>query len=486
MKTTKPMTVFVDQSPVGVGKTHTALEAMVRIPARYLFATERRESVREIEERLTAMSSAHPQTSPTIKTILSSPHNRGYSVATEIAALPANYANPSAHVCVIITHAALMSSDLSGFSGWHVVVDEVPAIIVQETLETATDRDFFERNYRLTDINGKWSRVDLTEVGKSLTSNDLAHCQSHDYLRTFHQRVASGLRAVVCDLQDWSDMEVRGTQWNWWSIFNVRQMEAFSTVKFLGSGFMEKLSAKMLQNYDRDVEWLPISTKGHRVPKHKTVNVHYFTDAYASRYYFESEHGQDHLRTISRHLGQTMPAMSYWSANDPARELTAYKAMRQFMPGQYISPKQAGTSAYQTDYHDAAMIYASKPSKAHKAVLEALGCTEQDWIETNEYETVLQFLTRTSVRDITTGGTTNLYVLSRDQADYLMAFFDAQPHISAHLHHIDLVLEYPVVKRGRPVVVLTPSEAAAKAATKREYKARLERERRARLRLELA
>lgn len=484
MKTnTETMTVYVDESPVGTGKTYNAISNAITFPARYLFATERLLSVLEIEERARVMAFDRG-VNLTIRTIVSTPSNRGASVATAVAAIPTMFANASNHTLFIITHAALMMTDLSGFAGWHVIIDEVPGILVQQTLRTRTDRDFFERNYRLEHINGQWSRVALSEVGKGMTSRDLSHCQSHAHLLKFHQLVAGELRPVVCNLQEWSDMERPRSEWTWWNLFDIRQLEAFDSVKFLGSGFMSKLAAKILQNFDPDVAWIVSSRSGDRNAPPKTANIYYFTDAYASKYYFESAHGQEHLAQIAQYLASVMPIKSIWSANNPDEKLTARRAMEPHMGhSRYLSPKQSGTNEFMS-YHDAAIIYASRPSRAHKAALETLGCTEQDWIETNEYETILQFLTRTSVRDLTRGGTTNLYVLSRDQADYLMAFMGDQPHITAHLNRIDLGFEYPDTRMGRPRIVLSPQEAREKAEGRRKAKAAAERQRRARIKAE--
>jgi hypothetical protein len=476
-----PFHVYVDQSAVGIGKTYNALAHALLFPSRYLFVTERKESVLEVEQRARAMASDR-NTAVAIKTIFSDTANRGASVATEVAALPLDYANENTHVIVIITHSAMMASGLSGFQGWHIIIDEVPNILVQQSVRSKTDVGFFETNYTLEQVNGDWSKVGLTDAGRCLTSKDLADCESHGHLRAFHQRVSSGLRPVLCDIHDWEAMTLQDVSWTWWSMFDIRQLEAFETVKFLGSGFMSKLAAKMLQNHDSDVAWIDTSNGHDRKPKAKTVNVHYFTDHSATRYYFETDHGQRHLGQIARHLNKVMPTESIWSANDPVnRPVTAARAMRPHMGKlRYLSPKQAGTSEFM-GYHDAAILYASKPSSASKAILSAFGCTEADWIETNEFETILQFLTRTSVRDQTVGGTTNLYVLSRDQADYLVRFFEDQSHITVTLNHIEIGLEYPErQKRGPKVAILSPAEAMEKEAALRATKAEQARVRRAR------
>lgn len=476
----KHLTIFVDESPVGVGKTYNALAHALSLPARYLFVTERTRSVSEIETRVRGMAADRHRTI-TVDTITADIASRGRSVRIDVEALPYRYTNDEAHVIVIITHAAMMMSDLSQFKGWNIIVDEVPNILTQGKVRSKTDLDHFERNYSLKRISDDWSEVGLTPEGKALSGSDLTQCESHAHLRLFHQRVASGLRPVVCDLQEWKEMTGNDIEWTWWSLFTVRQLQAFDSIKFLGSGFMESVAAKMLVNSDPDVSWITSKTAGQRKLNPKRVNVHYFTPRRSSKFYFESEHGQEHLRLVGAYLAKALPSKAIWAANNPEdRDVTPYKVMEPYLHRiTNLSPKQAGTSEYMRDYHDAAIIYASKPSTSSKAVLEALGCTEADWVETNEYETILQFLTRTSVRDVTTGGTTNLYVMSRDQADYLARFFDAQPHIDVAVSQIDLGFVFPEgEKRGPKVKILTPAEAAERKEKNRAAKAERERLRR--------
>ena len=86
------------------------------------------------------------------------------------------------------------------------------------------------------------------------------------------------------------------------------------------------------------------------------------------------------------------------------------------------------------------MLYAAKPNPNIRAVLDAIGIESGAWIETNEFETILQFVTRTSVRDVNSAEQAAVYVFDRWQADYLMRFFDTQGHIVADLEWIDLDL----------------------------------------------
>lgn len=58
----------------------------------------------------------------------------------------------------------------------------------------------------------------------------------------------------------------------------------------------------------------------------------------------------------------------------------------------------------------AAMIYSARPSDNVRAVLGSVGVTPEEWTATTEWETILQFVTRTSIRDVASGAETTVYV----------------------------------------------------------------------------
>ena len=242
------MIVHVDESPVGTGKTERAIEKVVGVPARWLLAVEKIDAITELADRIRARARG----SIVPHEIASTGARRGNSVRQEVEALPSRY--QSGHVVAICTHAALMMSDLRAFEGWHLIVDEVPNVLLMSEVQSKLDVTFFEAHYALTHVRGLWWQVTLTEAGRRIDGSDLQQDDSHRHLRMFHQRVADSERderAVVCNLQRWSDMRQPDLQWTWWSLFSVRQLAAFETIRFLGNGFMDSVSAKMMQRWAR-------------------------------------------------------------------------------------------------------------------------------------------------------------------------------------------------------------------------------------------
>lgn len=469
--------VHVDESAVGVGKTERAILRALHLPARWLFAVERLDSVDELAARMAAHAGAGVE--PRIVKIKSHPAQRGFSVRQEVEALPTRYEN--GHVIALCTHEALLMSDLADFHGWHLVIDEVPNALLTQEVQSKLDLAFFATHYALTRVNDGWSKVTLTDQGRAITGSDLYQDDSHRHLRLFHQRVArstDSTRAVLCNLHSWDGMEHGDVKWVWWSLFSVRELEPFAAIHFLGNGFMAAVSTKMMQAWDQDVEWRVTSTSGSREVVPRRVSVRYFSgDRPAAKSFFVSEKGRQALAAIGNYIAARVPHDSFiWSSN----EVADIPLLSSLPASRYLKPKQAGTGKWM-HCTDAAIIYAAKPNPNIRSVLDAIGVSHADWVQTTEFETVLQFVTRTSIRDVGSAAHATVYVFDRWQAQYLMTFFTSQAHIDADIEWIDLGLTFEQEKPGPKARVLSPEEAEQKIAARRANKALSARNRRARL-----
>lgn len=473
----KPLVVYVDESAVGVGKTECALRRALALPARWMIAVERIEAIEELAGRIATMTPSG--VSVIVTPIKSNKAQRGRSVRQEVEALPDRYQN--GHVIAICTHEALMMSDLGGFADWHLVIDEVPNVLLTQEVQSKLDRKFFEGNYVLTPVTDGWAQVSLTEEGRSVSGSDLYQDDSHRHLRLFHRRVqrsTDGNRPVLCNLTRWEDMAAGNVKWAWWSLFSVRELEAFATIQCLGNGFMSAVSTKMMRAWDADVIWRPVSNAGDRKLVRRCVSVRFFSkERRAAKSFFECDRGRVALTAVAAHIAAQAPLDRFiWSSNDVAAH-----ALRTHLPmSARLSPKQAGSSKWMHCTH-AAMIYAAKPNPNMRSILQAIGVGDEHWIETNEFETVLQFVTRTSIRDVGSSADATVYVFDRYQAEYLMRFFRTQIHIDADIQWVDLGLDFERERPGPKVRTLSPQEAAEKLSKRRAKKAKYERNRRARL-----
>ncbi|THD35015.1 MAG: hypothetical protein E7773_11140 [Sphingomonas sp.] len=472
------MKITVDEAAPGSGKTHNALSNMISFPARYLFVTERKESIHSITRQcreLGVQRHRHVRVWPVDADNLPTSRN---SVREEVEALP-NHFRDEPHVIAIITHAALLMSDLSDFTGWHVIIDEVPNVLSIQEVQTLKDTAFFADHYTLEKLDGYdgWSVVGLTARGRALTSRHLYQDDSHRHLRSFHSRVLDSAdhdhRRVVCNLTDWGQMgqAVETTAgklapvWIWGSLFTLSALAAFETVTILANRFRESLSYKLLvaSAGDLDIRWTLRASSRPIAWQRRSVRVVYFSERRASRYHLLSETGREHLTRIDAYLAAQMGTASIWSTNGAfAGSFTSLpSANRQ-------PPKQAGSNEF-VACNEAAIIYSAKASPNVRGLLATHGVSEADWIATNENEIVLQFLTRTSLRNPASAEPVTLYVYDRAQADYVAERIGALPHADLSVEHVDLGVETAQRPRGRKPRILSPDEIEAKAKARRDY-----------------
>lgn len=478
--------VYYDDSPTGVGKTTRAITSICRQPCKAIFITERKNAFDELEGEMRRIA-AHMGTRPLIRRVYSHPGNRGGSVVEEIEALPDRYAGCS-HLIVIATHAALLRSNFSDFGGWRIVIDEVPAFLDFEEKRTHLDASFFERHYALEHVIGRWHAITLTEAGHSLTAADIRADQSHAHLGVFHARVIEasrpgGKRVVLSNLADWREMAGRKVQWCWASVFSLRELAAFDRVELLGNRFRSDIGSILADWLEvEEIEWeaLPPLTSARRFEL-RPLTIHYFFDRPASKSLFASDQGQRALAAIGKHLVTVLPdGQSIWTANDTA-DLGAPtpKTLLALPVGDYLTPRQAGTNRHMAVSH-AAAIYSAKPSANLRELLTALNLDPAIWTRSVEFEAILQFVTRTSVRDPANGTPVHLWVFDREQATYLKDYFDMLPHVAATMRTVPLGLELvSAAQGGRPTIVLTPEQQAQRQADRRKRDAERKRRQRA-------
>lgn len=397
-------------------------------------------------------------------------------MATEITRLPNMYRDTD-HVIVLVTHAALLRADFRDFAGWEIIIDEVPQIVDFEEKTTHLDEQFFRRLYKLKKLSRGWSAVTLSEKGRTVSAADVRADQSHAHMSVFHSRVIEASvkdskRVVLTNLQSWREMAGRKVKWCWASVFSLRNLEAFDRVELLGNRFRQDVGALITQFVDGSkVQWKalpPLCTS--RTFVHRDVHIGYFSDRPSARSYFESEAGKRTLEAIGKHLATVLPkGNSIWSANDPAGgQQPSPKSLLGLPEGDYLGPRQAGTNQYQSINY-AAIIYAAKPSSNLRSLLKLFDIDVELWTRSVEHETILQFVTRTSVRDPSNPNLVLLWVYDRDQADYLKSYFDQLPHVTATVEREPVDLDIPQrSKGGRPAIVRTPEEQRVHEARMRE------------------
>ncbi len=456
-------------APCGAGKSYAAANRMINCPGRYLVVRDRVEAIQEYATLLSNLAFEAGVTVP-LATIT---NKRGASVRLQVEEVPETY-NVLNHVIVLITHKAMMMCDFTEFQGWSIVIDETPVVLDRQDLQTSQSTEFFARNYALEPIHKSWASVTLSREGWETTPADLERDDCFRLLRIFHERVTAATalpedsdqrmtrrahqhepsrRAVVGNLLDWSDMS-DGRRWTWWSLWSPHQLDAFDSVEFMANGFDQSLTFQMLRNLNPNIVWEEVKLTGGRKFAHRTVRIEYFADQHvASQTMFDSDEGKANLKAIANHLRNRN---QIWMANDRhAVDMVG-------MGGVKLTPLQAGSNQF-AGYHNAAAIYCAKPSAETRAVMNLLGVEADVWTHSNEFEPILQFMARTSVRDPQSTETVTLTVYDRDQADYLGRYFRDQPHCDVEVERVELPMTDVVRERGRRPMDLSAAEAEAKA-----------------------
>ena len=380
------------------------------------------------------------------------------------------------HVIVLITHAAFLRSNFAHFAGWRIVIDEAPAFLDFEEKVTHLDADYFEQHYRLEEVSEHWHSVSPTIDGTALTVADVRADDSHAHLSNFHARVLEAHRPdsrrhVLCNLPDWSAMQNRKVKWCWASAFSFLALAAFERVEVLGNRFRSDIGSLVTQFFDGDdVEWVqlpPIDRP--RAFQARTVDIRYFSERSASKSFFSSPEGQSALREIGRYLREALPIeSSIWTANDISTcAAPTPRSLLNLEERNHLPLRQAGTNRHKESSH-AAIIYAAKPAPNLQNLLNTLGIETDAWTRSTEHEAILQFVTRTSVRDPLNAQPTHLFVFDRDQADYLAAYFAELPYTDVDVSKVDVPLEVlPRNRGGRPRVSRTPEEQSVWIAERR-------------------
>ena len=199
----------------GMGKTRAELIRMACEPGRYILAVDGRAAiparVRELLDHTRAAG-----TKLMVKVLCSdemlldlaanvevgrTAHRA--SVTAEIAALPETMWAVT-HVVVVITHEALRQSDLSGYAGWHAIIDETPNAWESASEVSPALYRHLQASYTLEPLEGTgWSRVRARDATLSLGDVRADHTMAR--WAQFHSRVVSR-REVMVSVNDWAEV----------------------------------------------------------------------------------------------------------------------------------------------------------------------------------------------------------------------------------------------------------------------------------------
>lgn len=206
----RTITIHYNEDPPGSGKSEFYKRLIVGEPGRYLLAVPTQRLLDEhahgrdgLRQRIAAAGLP-----PAVEVVCISSRTHRRSVRRALAEAPGLHADRG-HVVVACTHAALTTTDLSGFAGWTLLIDEVPDVVACDTWKTGGALALFRDNYRLVPQpgGGRWHRVSVKADAPGpgmIAGDDLV-----GGLAAFHRRALSR-SGVYVDLADWEEMESGG------------------------------------------------------------------------------------------------------------------------------------------------------------------------------------------------------------------------------------------------------------------------------------
>lgn len=474
------MKIYFDDRPCGSGKTYSELMHMVSTPGRYLLAVDRRDAMSERMSTIAELS-AKLGKQPVVVVIRSGTHAEVHrsgsttvrttrSVRADVEAVPERHALH--HVIVIVTHEALKISDLAGFEGWTVVIDETPSIMDRQPLVTTLSREFLQEHYDLTPVG---TRCVVTCKSKA-TPAEFRRDTLTQEITVMHSRVCCPRTTVIADVRSWEDLEEDGS-WMWTSIFSPEQFSIFDKVKILANAFPRSLTFSMWSKIWPEISWLPECRRQLRPYLRRPMRIRYFAEKHtATRSLFGSEEGKRRLKLVANAIEASVdPATHIWTCNK-ADEPSLRAALSS---SQWLSPRQAGSNAY-ADRTAVSAIYTAKASPDERTLFKELGIDPHVATETREFETIFQFVSRSAVRDPKSQSPLIVHVYDHAQARYLADLFQATNYVDCTLELVDLGFAHHTAPRPGPKKrPKTRSQiAAAKEKARGSAKQRKRRQRR--------
>jgi hypothetical protein len=464
------MKIYYSDDRCGAGKTRHACRMMASQPGKWVYAIDRKDEV-GARDRLIREFALAAGTQPVVMTTYSDGMIR---VHQEIAGAPAKYAGLD-HIVLMVMHEGLKASDLSGFVGWRIVIDEVPGIWDSAAVRTPSLHHQLSACYRLAEPKGGWSRVVMKPDAPSVA--DLARDDTMAPWALFHRRVKSR-QGVYVSLKAWAD-SVDGREWKWFSLWSPLELEAFDQVYLLGNAFTHTITFKLLEQFYGDqIEFMPFSIGTPLTWARRKLTIRYFTDSHvAGTGFFATPEGKQCIRSWADWVrANSAHQRHYWTANEA--QLTALGG---FIPGDPCSSKIAGSNAFK-DYHLCSILYTSKYNPKDDAALVQFGITPADILRSREFEDLIQIAFRSSLRMPASVADVEVRVYDQQQAEFLRDYLlSAGFELDIELVYTDIGINYIVRTRGGhpdPIAGMSEIEITQFVESKKKTQAQKAKERR--------
>lgn len=407
------MKVFYNDDYCGAGKTEYMTRRVATIPGLYVYATDRVETMDQLEGRIAAQADVH-QTKPIVRRIFSCRTQHGGVANVRKALGEANAElGHRAHVVLIVTHAALASLTTSAWSDWELFIDETPTLVSLASYTTvgAASWEHFESHYDLlpTGVKG-YSKVEPKPSAPTAAGyeRDTFLADLADFTRT-----ATGRFGLYVALDSWE--EAKDETWTWISVFDFEALSVFKRVTVMANGFTKSVTYKVTESLNPSVEFERVPLPSGLQWQPRTVTIRYFSeDARAGTGYFSGV-GKDFLGHVWQWISvNSEPSNHFFSHNTKCPPSVPVN-------GQPVTPRVAGRNDLR-DYTVCSMIYAARPDKGMVRMFDTIGISEEDVVASWEGEDLVQFITRTSYRVPHDTRDIEFRVFDKWQAEYVADF----------------------------------------------------------------
>jgi hypothetical protein len=363
--------------------------------------------------------------------------------------------NETPHVIVICTHEGLLSSDLSTYEGWTLIIDENPNLWTFRQIATPFTWGLFSEFFKLEPCDDEWSMLRIRKDAPTVEALSKDAGISAEF-RDLYRRWRSSRPLVK--LTSW-DQALDGRYWSWCSVWDPTRLKPFHRVMILANCFEHSLTYKLLRH--AGVKLVPFEITDDRAWTPRTILVRYFAQEHQAGSGFwtnkDDPSGAEARRTAFVWIASnTDPDNHYYSANLDALN-------RLDLPGLKLQPKVCGSDEYK-HFTCASFLYTAKPSCAEVEALSRYGITYEDVVRARQNEDLVQFLWRSWLRVPEDGRDGEFRVYDSVQARFLQEFIAAtgQP-FTVVLEHVadagvDLLKPKPV---GAPKKIRTEAERQA-------------------------
>ncbi|MEG1451768.1 hypothetical protein [Brevundimonas sp.] len=453
-------TIFYDSGRCGDGKTYSYLRHIAANKGCYIIAFDRVDIMKQRAAELEAMSMK-----PTIITINEKARHGFKSVVEAIENIPNDYTTDGTHFVIMITHQSMLCSRFSSaFSDWELVIDEDFSIFQSAQWNTGSRLTHFHDQFQHQPTDDP----SLYRISRSQSQRITAYAADD----TISDAVKDFRRLV--ERQDVFSYSNDPDSFSWWSVWSFEELKHFKRVTILANAYPEKLSFK-IGSIVQNVKFVPHHRPTTRHWTSRPVTIRYFSEESGSRTYFESDVGQRNLSRIARWSRNAASPLTYSSKNSYIEDN---------LGGTEIKPLSTGRNDLQT-YDRGVFVYSAQASNDEVVLLERMTdgkITRQDIKRDRELEAIAQFALRGTLRNPTHQGTFELCLFSKEQAEETADFLVRNGYVTSEdirLEFVDLKLEAkPVKPNGRPKMVLSTEEKAARTKEQNRLRAKAARAKR--------